>query len=320
MPFFFFYVFLHPLNIEVKMNILKGFYKKTTASRLMSQGAALVDVVLFVVLFLLLCGLLALLTEPLSAAMSGTVLMQFMGAEIFSEVLMLVSVLLAAGLVFRLRHIPFAVWGLACRPVEWAKGLLFAVLLYVVGFGASLLSGAVQIASVFFSFPSLLLSLCFFVLVGITEELMMRGVVMGRMLQGGIPGWVALFLSSFLFSLMHLFNPDFSFLPFFNIFLAGILLGIPYLYSRNLSFSIALHCFWNWIQGPVLGYSVSGTQLSGNLSGDTLLTLQQTGSPLLSGGSFGFEGSLICTLLLIIASIVLWRMKKMENGKLKVEN
>ena len=291
-----------------------------TASRMMSWGMAVFDVLLFIALFLLLCGLLVLATEPLSASMAGTAFVQFMNTEIFSELLMLVAALCAATLVFRLRRIPLAVWGLGCRPVEWGKGLLFALLLYAVGFSVSLLLGAVRVESVYVSFPSLLFSLSFFLLVGFTEELMMRGVVMGRMLWGKVPGWAALFLSSFLFSLMHLFNPDFSFLPFLNIFLAGILLGIPYLYTRNLSFSISLHCFWNWLQGPVLGYNVSGTDLSGQLSGDTLLTLQQTGSSLLNGGSFGFEGSLICTVLLVTASVILWRMGKRKLNTPETKN
>lgn len=299
------------------MEYWKHICQKENLSQMASWGKALLDVLLFVALFLLVSGLLVLATEPLSGVVPDIGSLRFWGPMFSSELLMLVAIVCSAGILFRVRKIPFSVWGLAFRPVEWGKGLLLAVLLYAVGFSVSLLTGSVQIESVYISLPALLLSLCFFLLVGLTEELMVRGVVMGRMLWGKMPGWAALFLSSFLFSLMHLFNPDFSFLPFLNIFLAGILLGIPYLYSRNLSYSISLHCFWNWLQGPVLGYNVSGTELSGHVYCESLLTLQPGGSPLLNGGSFGFEGSLICTALLIAASVILWR--KGKNIEMKNE-
>ncbi len=297
------------------MGYLKHICQKEELFRMASQGKALLDVILFVALFLLVSGLLVLASEPLSRVITYTGSLRFWGSMFFSELLVLVAVLCSAGILFRIRKIPFSVCGMACKPVEWGKGLLFAALLYAVGFSVSLLTGAVWVESVYFSFPTLLLSLCFFLLVGLTEELMMRGVVMGRMLWGEVPGWAALFLSSFLFSLMHLFNPDFSFFPFLNIFLAGILLGIPYLYSRNLSFSISLHCFWNWLQGPVLGCNVSGTELSGHVYCDSLLALQPDGSPLLNGGSFGFEGSLICTALLVAASVILWRKGRKHRNE-----
>ncbi|MDE5710977.1 MAG: CPBP family intramembrane metalloprotease, partial [Bacteroides sp.] len=121
--------------------------------------------------------------------------------------------------------------------------------------------------------------------------------VLGRLLDGGVNRFVALFISSTSFSLMHFFNPNFEFLPFLNILLAGVLLGASYIYTRNLCFPVALHWFWNWLQGPVLGYEVSG-----NRFGDTLLTLRLSDAHLMNGGSFGFEGSLLCTFLLIIGS------------------
>ena len=84
------------------------------------------------------------------------------------------------------------------------------------------------------------------------------------------------------------------------VLLAGCLLGASFLYTRNLCFPVVLHWFWNWLQGPVLGYEVSGMD-----SGETLLTLRLTGSDLLTGGSFGFEGSLLCTVLLVVGTLAI---------------
>lgn len=95
----------------------------------------------------------------------------------------------------------------------------------------------------------LLLSWILMLLVALTEEIAFRGFVLGHLLAAGVNRFVALFLSSALFSLMHIFNPNFSLIAFLNILLAGILIGSTYIYTRNLWFAIALHLFWNWLQG-----------------------------------------------------------------------
>ena len=218
------------------------------------------------------------------------------------RLLMLVGYLSAAVLVLRWRNLPLSLLGMSLkgRGKDLLAGLGVAVLLYAVGFGTSLLMGTVEIASVQWIPRDLLGTLLFFLLVAVTEEVMLRGFVLGRMLSAGMNRFVALFLSSALFSAMHLFNPNFALLPFVNILLAGCLLGASFLYTRNLCFPVVLHWFWNWLQGPVLGYEVSGMD-----SGETLLTLRLTGSDLLTGGSFGFEGSLLCTVLLVVGTLAI---------------
>ena len=218
------------------------------------------------------------------------------------RLLMLVGYLSAAVLVLRWRNLPLSLLGMSLkgRGKDLLAGLGVAMLLYAVGFGTSLLMGTVEIASVQWVPRDLLGTLLFFLLVAVTEEVMLRGFVLGRMLSAGMNRFVALFLSSALFSAMHLFNPNFALLPFVNILLAGCLLGASFLYTRNLCFPVVLHWFWNWLQGPVLGYEVSGMD-----SGETLLTLRLTGSDLLTGGSFGFEGSLLCTVLLVVGTLAI---------------
>lgn len=254
------------------------------------------DIVLFYVIGTLitmfLCVPLFLIQKALGMEMQEGSL-----PSLFLErLLMLVGYLSAAVLVLRWRNLPLSLLGMSLkgRGKDLLAGLGVAVLLYAVGFGTSLLMGTVEIASVQWVPRDLLGTLLFFLLVAVTEEVMLRGFVLGRMLSAGMNRFVALFLSSALFSAMHLFNPNFALLPFVNILLAGCLLGASFLYTRNLCFPVVLHWFWNWLQGPVLGYEVSGMD-----SGETLLTLRLTGSDLLTGGSFGFEGSLLCTVLLV---------------------
>lgn len=267
-----------------------------------SAGRLVADIVLFYVIGTLitmfLCVPLFLIQKALGMEMQEGSL-----PSLFLErLLMLVGYLSAAVLVLRWRQLPLSLLGMSLRGREkdLLAGLGVAVLLYAVGFGTSLLMGTVEIASVQWVPRDLLGTLLFFLLVAVTEEVMLRGFVLGRMLSAGMNRFVALFLSSALFSAMHLFNPNFALLPFVNILLAGCLLGASFLYTRNLCFPVVLHWFWNWLQGPVLGYEVSGMD-----SGETLLTLRLTGSDLLTGGSFGFEGSLLCTVLLVVSTLAI---------------
>lgn len=267
-----------------------------------SAGRLVADIVLFYVIGTLitmfLCVPLFLIQKALGMEMQEGSL-----PSLFLErLLMLVGYLSAAVLVLRWRQLPLSLLGMSLRGREkdLLAGLGVAVLLYAVGFGTSLFMGTVEIASVQWVPRDLLGTLLFFLLVAVTEEVMLRGFVLGRMLSAGMNRFVALFLSSALFSAMHLFNPNFALLPFVNILLAGCLLGASFLYTRNLCFPVVLHWFWNWLQGPVLGYEVSGMD-----SGETLLTLRLTGSDLLTGGSFGFEGSLLCTVLLVVGTLAI---------------
>lgn len=267
-----------------------------------SAGRLVADIVLFYVIGTLitmfLCVPLFLIQKALGMEMQEGSLPSFF----LERLLMLIGYLSAAVLVLRWRNLPLSLLGMSLkgRGKDLLAGLGVAVLLYAVGFGTSLLMGTVEIASVQWVPRDLLGTLLFFLLVAVTEEVMLRGFVLGRMLSAGMNRFVALFLSSALFSAMHLFNPNFALLPFVNILLAGCLLGASFLYTRNLCFPVVLHWFWNWLQGPVLGYEVSGMD-----SGETLLTLRLTGSDLLTGGSFGFEGSLLCTVLLVVGTLAI---------------
>lgn len=225
---------------------------------------------------------------------------------ISGEVALLLGVGFSAFLVMRYwERVPFSDLGLAVkgRMKDFLWGTLTAAVLYIIGFGLSLMLGVVEVAGVHFDALSLLYSWIFMLLVAVTEEAAMRGFVLGRLLNAGVGRYWALLISATLFSLIHLFNPNFGFLPFLNILLAGLLLGASYLYTRNLWFPIGLHLFWNWIQGPILGY-----QVSGGVFGTTLLTLRLPEENIINGGAFGFEGSIICTALIVVFTILILKV------------
>jgi len=265
-------------------------------------GKVAIDIISFVTLAVIIITILGI---PFSAVL------QKLGKEgadkmfyfVLSETLMLIGIFLSAWIVWHFRGVSLTGLGrsLAIRKKDLLPGISLAIVLYAVGFGVSLLAGAIEIAGVVFNPSSLLISFVFFLLVAITEEFALRGFVLERMLQGGVNKFWALFLSATLFSLVHIANPNFDFLSFINILLAGILLGSSYIYTRNLCFPIALH--WYWIQGPVLGYEVSGNKFC-----DGLLTLHLPEANLINGGAFGFEGSILCTVLMVAGTAVILKM------------
>ncbi len=267
-------------------------------------GKVAIDIISFVTLAVIIITILGI---PFSSVL------QKLGKEgadkmfyfVLSETLMLIGIFLSAWIVWHFRGVSLAGLGrsLAIRKKDLLSGISLAIVLYAVGFGVSLLAGAIEIAGVVFNPSSLLISFVFFLLVAITEEFALRGFILERMLQGGVNKFWALFLSATLFSLVHIANPNFDFLSFINILLAGILLGSSYIYTRNLCFPIALHWFWNWIQGPVLGYEVSGNKFC-----DGLLTLHLPEANLINGGAFGFEGSILCTVLMVAGTAVILKM------------
>jgi hypothetical protein len=222
-------------------------------------------------------------------------------AILLIEVIQLVSVLLPAWLIIHYwDELPFVKdmgfdWRFRGKDILW--GFIVAAAIYAVGYIVSLLAGWVSVSGSHFDPTYLLLQFLFYIMVAILEESMMRGFVLGHMLDVGMNKFLALLISSFLFACLHLGNPGITSFALFNLTLAGILLGITYIYTRNLWFPISLHLFWNFIQGPILGYEVSG---SGGK--DTLLKLAISDNTLMNGGDFGFEGSLPCTILMLITT------------------
>ena len=262
---------------------------------------------LFVVVLLVVAGLLLGIAGFLHGLSAEDAQTQGLGMSMY-EAGMAIGAVVALWVVCRVsRQVfldvkPRVGYAISGHVRELLAGIGVAVALYGAGFLLLLLAGGISVTSVNSCFSSLLQTWIFFFFVALFEETACRGFLLGRMMDAGVNKFVALFLSSAVFSSLHLFNPNFAAVPFFNLLLAGVLLGSAYIYTRNLWFAIMLHWFWNWLQGPVLGFEVSGNRI-----GESLLTLQTPDMPLLNGGPFGFEGSLVCTALMVACTFLVIR-------------
>lgn len=145
----------------------------------------------------------------------------------------------------------------------------------------------------------LLLVFALLILVAFFEELVFRGYILSNLMDS-LPKETALFVSAILFAVFHSLNPDFNIIAFINIFIAGLLLGINYIYTKNIWFAVFFHFSWNFFQGPVLGFQVSGIELP------TLLQQNNKGSILLTGGKFGLEASWLVTIAMSITVMIFY--------------
>ncbi|MDT0691263.1 CPBP family intramembrane glutamic endopeptidase [Salegentibacter sp. F188] len=144
-----------------------------------------------------------------------------------------------------------------------------------------------------FDLKELVISIILFTIIAVVEETLFRGYIL-RNLMSSLNKYLALILSSFLFSLMHSLNPNIELFSLFNLFLAGLVLGSSYLYTKNLWFPIALHLSWNLFQ-TLLGFNVSGQDTY------SLIEFEINRANLLNGGAFGFEGSYLSLFAEIIS-------------------
>jgi uncharacterized protein len=145
----------------------------------------------------------------------------------------------------------------------------------------------------------LLSALLLMIAVAFIEEIVFRGYILNNLLQN-MNRNAALGLSAIIFAVLHSLNPGFNLTAFLNILLAGLVLGVNYIFSRNLWFGMMLHLSWNYVQGPLLSFKVSGLELP------TLLQQNSKEAVLLTGGEFGLEASWLTTIAFAIALIILY--------------
>ena len=177
-------------------------------------------------------------------------------------------------------------------------GFFSAIFILSAGTLLLILTANLHFIAFDFYWQDLMIYVLIMLLVAVSEELVIRGYILNNLLES-FPKWIALLISATLFALLHLLNPDFNWLSMIGIFIGGFLIGINYIYTKNLWFGIFFHFAWNFFQGPVFGYKVSG------LETDSLLAQNLNGPVWLTGGPFGFEASALASLLILLVFVYL---------------
>ncbi len=185
------------------------------------------------------------------------------------------------------------------------KGTGIGLALILACTGLMFINGNVDFFYTKFEVSSILSYLIFFIFVGISEEFVFRTfplVVFAERYKI----WVSIFLNGLLFGLIHISNPNFSVFAMINITLCGIVFALITLQKRNIWGSVGMHFGWNFCQGTLLGFKVSGIDAPG------LMVSRPVGNATFSGGNFGIEGSVICTFILVLYLVWLIRKQKVE--------
>jgi len=177
---------------------------------------------------------------------------------------------------------------------DLALGVFVGFIIMFFGFFTLYFTNQIQVKKIEFDIYSFFAGLLLFISVGITEEVLVRGYILKNLLAS-FNQYISLLISAVLFSILHLGNDFIDSIGFFQLFVGGLLLGIPYVITQKLWFSIALHFSWNFFQGTIFGFNVSGNQQYSIVQGSFKT------ATVWNGGNFGFEGSLLCLLFQMIA-------------------
>ena len=181
-------------------------------------------------------------------------------------------------------------------------GMTLGLLLMAVGYTILILLGEIKFIGFNYDLKNIILLFLLFIAVSIAEETYVRGYVLKNLLKSFNP-IISLIISSAIFSLLHFFNPNVNYIALTELFIAGILLGISYVYTKNLWFPIALHLSWNFFQ-VMFGFNVSGMDTY------SLIEFEIIENNNINGGDFGFEGSYLSILFSLIMMYFLWKYYK----------
>ena len=257
--------------------------------------AAMLVVILAQVAFALILSLRGVDMNNMAAIMQSPSMIAMQIASLGAVLLLMY--------IFRrwLDRLPFVTLGFQFGGTERLHlviGFIWGVALILSIFGVLLISGLIEITEWHTPSGAMLATFIVMIFAATQEEVITRGYMLNNYMKS-INKYLALLLVSVLFAAVHGANPNVSLVALLNIILAGILLGIYYVHRKNLWFPIGLHIGWNVFQGIVMGSPVSGIRV------DSLLSLKFVGNEWLTGGDFGFEASLVTSVVLAVATVLI---------------
>jgi uncharacterized protein len=311
-------------------NLFKRIFWDSTTRRLRTLWRLLLHLIMLALLSGIGFGLVSLaINAPRTTRVSPAILNALSTVTTLAAILL--SVWLAGRYLDRRRFVDFGIHWRRDWWLDFAFGLSLGALLMFLIFLVELAAGWIKIVGAFRTASpnmpfgrAILEPVLLFICVGIYEEFFSRGYQLKNLAEGFNGLWglgyrsaiiLATLVSATIFGLLHAGNPNATWVSTFNIFLAGIFLAVGYLLTGELAIPIGLHMGWNFFQGNVFGFPVSGTDANAT----TFIAIQQGGNPLITGGAFGPEAGLIGIAALIVGSLLIVGWVRMHYGVVRLE-
>ncbi|MEM6527347.1 MAG: type II CAAX endopeptidase family protein [Chloroflexota bacterium] len=298
---------------------------------------SLLRIIIHAALFIVLVSVAVLLISPIALAgyNAPPTSEEIAADKAFTALATVASLVVMTFMMWLMGHFidrrNFTDFGLWVAQRMWWRDLAFGLALGVVLQGAIFLfqwavgwidiTGALVASSGAFA-TAILLPVITYISVGIYEEMLSRGYHLLNFAEGlnsrfigpraaVLIAWV---LSSLVFGVLHYFNPESGLMSTFNISVAGLFLGLGYILTRSLAIPIGLHISWNFAQGNIFGFPVSGTS-----AGATFIAIEQGGPELWTGGAFGPEKGMIGLIAIIIGMVITVVYLRIMYGPLRIQ-
>ncbi|MEE9288009.1 MAG: type II CAAX endopeptidase family protein [Bacteroidota bacterium] len=189
--------------------------------------------------------------------------------------------------------------------------------LFVVQYALGYVEPTLMSPNIYYVVRSFVASLLFFAVFAFGEELMFRGYAFQTLIEGTNPR-TAIIVMSIFFGGAHLANPSLGLLSIpnaifagLNVLLAGVWFSIAYLKTKSLWFPAALHISWNFSEGFLFSFPVSGITYGDR----SLLQLEQSGPGWVTGGPFGPEGGILATVAIVGSIIFILKSSHIRVGE-----
>jgi membrane protease YdiL (CAAX protease family) len=282
-----------------------------SAGRLRSGWRVLIFILVYVALLFLLSTVVRVGYAVALQLAPGRNLGRFTEDLVF-RLILLVSALLAGYLCNHwLEGLPWRALGLTLHT-RWWRDLGIGSLIGVASLALATAVAAAAGGLRFTASPrtmllpvvqTLLLSAVLFMFAALAEEALFRGYPLQTLARAKL-AWLAVLLTSVPFAAIHLHNPNVvKGFTFINTALAGVWLAVAYLRTRSLWLPLGVHWAWNWALGSLFGLPVSGIT---TIAPNPLLHGTDLGPAWITGGSYGIEGGVACTIALVISTIFIW--------------
>lgn len=202
------------------------------------------------------------------------------------------------------------------RPLKrFGIGFFIGFIMMTISTFILVISGQAELKWIGFeSLSTVLIIIPAWIIQSSTEELLTRGYLFTRLKNKSGNIYLALIFQGAFFSFLHVFNSAFSVIAFIQIFVVGLLFAIYSLYEGSIWGACGMHAAWNWAQGNIFGWQVSGTYPKGG----SIFKSIAKGNEILTGGQFGVEGGLVSLGVLIVSIIIILILmkKQVQNNKI----